>query len=215
MRTIAYVDGFNLYHRALKKTAFKWLNLHALIEAVLPATDQLAAVNYYTARVSGRRNPTAPKDQNTYLSALKTLGNLSIHFGSFQVTERWMHLSQPICFLPHGVTPYPVPEFIRVEKTEEKGSDVNLGAHLLWDAMKGSFEHAALLTNDSDLKEPLRIVVEELGLPVTLLCPVDVPAIQLRKLATDVRHIRPYLGPSQFPNPVAGLKGPLFKPSDW
>jgi uncharacterized LabA/DUF88 family protein len=215
MRTIAYVDGFNLYHRALKRTSFKWLNLRALIEAALPATNQISTINYYTARVSGRSNPTAPKDQNTYLNALKTLDGLSIYYGSFQVTEKWMYLSQPFCFLPHGITPHPVPKFVRVVKTEEKGSDVNLGVHLVRDAMKGAFEHAALLTNDSDLTEPLRIVTQELGLPVTLLCPVDTPAIQLGKLSTDVRHLVPYLGPSQFPDSVAGPKGPIHKPHDW
>jgi hypothetical protein len=26
-RTYVYVDGFNLYYRALKKTKYKWLNL--------------------------------------------------------------------------------------------------------------------------------------------------------------------------------------------
>jgi hypothetical protein len=29
-RTYVYVDGFNLYYRALRKTKFKWLNLEAL-----------------------------------------------------------------------------------------------------------------------------------------------------------------------------------------
>lgn len=215
MRTIAYVDGFNLYYRALKNTSFKWLDLQALMEAALPSQCQIATINYYTARVSGRGNSTAPKDQNTYLNALKTLNNVTIHFGSFQVTEKWMYLCQPIQFLPPGTTPHPVPDFIRVIKTEEKASDVNLGVHLVRDAMNGLFDHAALLTNDTDLKEPLRIVTKEVKLPVTLLSPVDVPAAELRRLATDARHPRPYLGPSQFPDPVAGLRGPIRKPAGW
>ena len=38
----------------------------------------------------------------------------------------------------------------------------------------------------------------------------------LRKLATHVRNLRPYLGVSQFPNPVIGPNGhPIAKPADW
>jgi len=39
------------------------------------------------------------------------------------------------------------------------------------DAFTGAFEHAVIVTNDTDLREPLRIVIEEAGLPVTLLTP--------------------------------------------
>jgi uncharacterized LabA/DUF88 family protein len=53
-----------------------------------------------------------------------------------------------------------------VDKTEEKGSDVNLASHLLRDAYTKRFEVAVLITNDSDLAEPVRIVAQEIGLPV-------------------------------------------------
>ncbi len=35
MRTIIYVDGFNLYHGALKRSSSKWLDLRALFDTVL------------------------------------------------------------------------------------------------------------------------------------------------------------------------------------
>ncbi len=160
MRTVVYVEGFNLYYRALKRTRDKWLNLLAVCEAALPKACSVVAINYYTARVSGSRNPNSPKDQNTYLRALGTLPNLSIHFGNFQVTKAWMRLVQPLQFWPCGATPFPCPDSVCVAKTEEKGSDVNLGAHLVRDAFLGGFEHAAIVTNDTDLREPLRLVVQ-------------------------------------------------------
>jgi hypothetical protein len=216
MRTFVYVDGFNLYYRALRKSRYKWLNLHALCEAALPRHCQIPAINYYTARVSGSRDPTSPKDQNTYLKALGTLPNVSIHFGSFQVTKTWMPLAQPLQFWPPGLAPFPVPETICVVKTEEKGSDVNLGAHLVRDALTGALEHAVLITNDTDLKEPLRMVVQDARLPVTLLTPTANPAGTLRALATEVRHLDSYLGVCQFPDPVIGRDGkPISKPTDW
>lgn len=216
MRTVVYVDGFNLYYRALRKTRHKWLDLQALCQAALPKACNIIAINYYTARVSGSRNPTSPKDQNAYLKALGTLPSLHIHFGNFQVTNAWMPLVQPLQFWPPGSTPNPVPDSVYVVKTEEKGSDVNLGAHLVRDAFMGVFDHAVIVTNDTDLREPLRLVAEEAGLPATLLTPVGNPAVTLKGLATDVRHLAPYLGVSQFPDPVIGRDGkPIAKPADW
>lgn len=216
MRTVVYVDGFNLYYRALKNTRHKWLNLYSVCEAALPKTCSIAAINYYTARVSGGRNPDSPKDQNAYLRALGTLPNLKVHFGNFQVTNAWMPLAEPLQFWPPGAMPYPVPASVCAVKTEEKGSDVNLGAHLVRDAFAGRFELAAIITNDTDLKEPMRMVVQEANLPVTLLTPSNNPAKSLRDLATDVRHLSPYLGVSQFPDPVIAPDGRhIAKPIDW
>lgn len=42
---------------------------------------------------------------------------------------------------------------------EEKGSDVNLASHLVRDTFRKQFEVAVLITNDSDLAEPVRIVI--------------------------------------------------------
>ncbi len=63
MRTFVYVDGFNLYYRALKGTRPKWLDLLRLSELVLPAGAQVERINYYTARVSGKRDPEMPRRQ--------------------------------------------------------------------------------------------------------------------------------------------------------
>jgi hypothetical protein len=32
LRTNVYVDGFNLYYGALRKTLFRWVNLHTLFQ---------------------------------------------------------------------------------------------------------------------------------------------------------------------------------------
>lgn len=67
------------------------------------------------------------------------------------------------------------PERVRVYKTEEKGSDVNLASHLIRNGFKHEYEQAVLITNDSDLSEPVRIVKEELGLAIGLLNPRKYP----------------------------------------
>jgi len=180
MRARVYIDGFNLYYRALKGTTNKWLDIDALADAVMPDDADIDVINYYVARISGRIDPDAPARQNAYLRAIATLSRVSITYGNFQVSKKWAGLVQPPEFrpalmLPPGTTS----DVAYVYKTEEKGSDVNLGAHLIRDAAMGRFDIAGVLTNDTDLCEPIRIVTEEFGLPVLLLTPSSKPATSL------------------------------------
>ncbi|MCY3822461.1 MAG: hypothetical protein OXG62_01155 [Nitrospinae bacterium] len=51
MRTYIYVDGFNLYYRALKRTPFKWLDLSGLFRDVLmPHHDILKIRRSFASR---------------------------------------------------------------------------------------------------------------------------------------------------------------------
>ena len=49
--TNVYIDGFNLYYRALKDTPFRWLDLRKLAEILFPQ-DTIHRVCYFTARYS-------------------------------------------------------------------------------------------------------------------------------------------------------------------
>lgn len=216
MRTIAYIDGFNLYYRALRGTAHKWLNIVDLCRASLPTACTLGHVNYYTARISGRTDPTAPVRQHAYLRALSTLPEVRTFYGKFMVNEVWAALVQPPDFRPACPAPSPHPVVARVIKTEEKGSDVNLGVHLVRDAFQNAFDAAAVLTNDTDLVEAVRIVTHEVRKPVYLLTPVSKPAASLAALAHQVRHVGPYLGISQLPAIVTTSNGrAIHKPKSW
>jgi uncharacterized LabA/DUF88 family protein len=48
--------------------------------------------------------------------------------------------------------------YIRVIKTEEKGSDVNLATELLVDGFNNDYEIAIIVSNDSDLLMPIQVV---------------------------------------------------------
>lgn len=82
-RTIIYVDGFNLYYRALKGTPYKWLNLKALASQLLRPDNRIVAIKYYTARVTGATDPGSPRRQQAYLNALHSIPEVEIHFGRF------------------------------------------------------------------------------------------------------------------------------------
>jgi len=112
-----------------------------------------------------------------------------------------------------GVNPI---QKVWVDKTEEKGSDVNLATHLLRDAYNKAFEVAVLITNDSDLLEPVRIVRHELGLPIGILNPHQHHSQKLKGEATFMKRIRQSdLAACQFPNPMRDAKGQFHKPPIW
>lgn len=207
-RANIYVDGFNLYYGALKNSPYKWLDLDTLFRTILPSYD-IHRIRYFSARISGRAgNPQAPSRQATYLRALRTLPNVSIHLGHFLTSEVFMPLAQPL--LTGQKT-------VKVIKTEEKGSDVNLATYLIVDAMRGDCDVAAVVSNDSDLCEPIRIVQQEFNLPVGLLNPHPKPSQALLNLKPAfVRSIRSGpLSASQFPAQMTDARGKFTKPTVW
>ena len=124
MQTTVYVDGFNLYYGAVKGTPYEWLNLDQLCQLLLPK-NQFTKIKYFTALVSASPNdPQKPNRQLAYLRALKTLPSVEIILGTF--------LSHNVSMLVAGGTPNS-PRYVTVIRTEEKGSDVNIAAHLIND----------------------------------------------------------------------------------
>jgi hypothetical protein len=72
MRTIVYVDGFNLYYGACRAPGRKWLDLGALCERLLP-NDAIVEIAYCTANVKkSSENPGKQDRQWTYHRTLET-----------------------------------------------------------------------------------------------------------------------------------------------
>jgi hypothetical protein len=204
--TNVYVDGFNLYYGALRKTPYKWLNIAQLCRLVLPK-HTIQEIKYFTARVKSRPDdPDIHVRQQMYLRALATIPNLRIIEGSFLTKKVHARLVAPI-----GNT-----NTALIYRTEEKGSDVNLATHLIHDGHRGSYDFAVLITNDSDVLEAIRIVRQELGYGVGILNPHRKPSVELQRVATFMRPLRRgVLAASQFPDVMADHIGPFHKPSTW
>ena len=204
----AYIDGFNLYYGCLRGTPFRWLDVRELCSRLLPNRFELQQVRYFTARmVPLSHDPSAPERQRIYLRALATVPDVSIHFGHFLKNTTYMPLANPV---PEGS------RTVKVIKTEEKGSDVNLACNLLLDAFKERCEAALVVTNDSDLLEPVRIARREFGLTVGLVPPHQRPANVLRQEADFIRSIRKStLRHSQFPASMKDMRGEFTKPQSW
>lgn len=206
-RTSVYIDAFNLYYGALKQTSCKWLNLAALCQAYLP-NNHITKIKYFTARVGARPNdPQQPVRQQTYLRALSTLPNIEIIYGHYLSHAINARLAAPI----KGQSPY-----VKVIKTEEKGSDVNLATHLLHDAHLNRFDIAVVISNDSDLLCPIQIVRTELGKPIGILNPHKKPSKALLPHLDFIKQIRQgALANCQFPDVLEDAQGRITKPAGW
>lgn len=207
MKTNIYIDGFNFYYGAVKHTPYKWLDFAQMCHLLLP-NQQINKIKYFTALVNARpHDPQQPLRQQTYLRALRTLPRLEIIFGHF--------LSSEVSMLIAGSPPN-APQYVRVVKTEEKGSDVNLATHLLNDGFKRDYEMAVIVTNDSDLLEPIKVVRYELKLPIGLLNPHRRPSRALLPHLSFIKQIRRgVLAASQFPLTMTDAQGDIHKPASW
>jgi len=204
VRVNVYIDGFNLYYGAVKRTSYRWLNIAEMCRLLLPR-DQIQQIKYFTALVNPRKSdPDQRSRQETFLRALGTIPNLSIFYGFFLTHEIMMPLAPP----DKG--------YRRVIKTEEKGSDVNLATHLLIDGFDDAYELAVVVSNDSDLLEPIKVVTQRLGKPVGILNPHKVPSVALLPHAMFVKQIRQgVLARSQFPDELTDAQGTFSKPHGW
>ena len=205
MRTFIYIDGFNLYYGAVKGTPYKWLNLDDLCRTYLdPTKNDIHKIKYFTAPVKSR--PSDPEQnirQQTFLRALKTIPHIEIILGHFLSHE----VSMP---LADGTG------YVNVIKTEEKKSDVNIAVHMLHDAYKNLYDLAVLISNDSDLSEPLRIIKEELNKKIGIINPHKKPSRELGRYAIFQKQIRAgTLAMCQFPIQIKDKHGIINKPKKW
>lgn len=207
VRLNVYVDAFNLYYGCLRKTPYKWLDLLALCQKLFPR-DEIHRIRYFTALVTSRPDdPQKPQRQQVYIRAIQTLPCVTVHLG---------HYRSGVTRMPLATPPRIGPKTVEVMKTEEKGSDVNLATYLLLDAFKRDFEVAAVISNDSDLKEPVALVRSELGLPVGVVNP-HLPKFRSYALqGTFFKQIREAaVRDSQFPPTMTDATGEIRKPADW
>jgi hypothetical protein len=204
MKANVYVDGFNLYYGAVKGTPYRWLNIAAMCRLLLPH-DQISRIKYFTALVNPRPNdPDQPARQQILFRALRTIPNLSITLGTFLTHEVMVPLAPPAS------------GYVKVIKTEEKGSDVNLATELLVDGFSNDYEIAIIISNDSDLLLPIQVVTRHLSKPVGLLNPQKHPSVALLPHVKFVKQIRSgVLAKSQFPTILSDSQGSFSKPVGW
>ena len=211
MKTNVYIDGFNLYYGCLKGTPHKWLDLAAFCQASFPPPrNHINRIRYFTAHVTAR-----PNDPQRRAAA-----NLSSSLADHSAPD------DPPRQLPGKATRMPLhpppatgPKTVQVMKSEEKGSDVNIATYLLVDAFDDDYEAAVVVSNDSDLAEPIRLVRQKFRKKVVILHPCRPGrsrSFELRKVATKSLNVdASLLGACQFSPTLTDANGTIHKPAKW
>lgn len=218
---IVYIDGFNLYYGLLRGTEHRWLDLQALFEQLLPAYDVIK-IRYFTARIkkgASPADPTAPDRQKAYLNALRSLAKVEVIEGNFMIHKsyaRRRYRAKLFGFIP---TPRALRDrhIVPIWKVEEKGSDVNLGAYLVLDAAKGMADLQVLVTSDSDLVEPVRIVTREFKQEIALCFPHGKQSRALDRIPHKFTLwiSNGALARNQLANPIRVAGADYYRPNTW
>lgn len=211
---ITYIDGFNLYHGMLNKGwgHYKWLDLNAFSESLVPAKHDLALTRYFTSRIKGDQ---AKHDRQVrYISALRAhLGNkLDVKYGSFQFfPSHCKHCGNKPVYCQNCANEY--------SKPNEKKTDVNIATYLLVDCIDKNTNCVVLIAGDTDY-EPVLIELARLFPKVTRIVafPPKRRNPKLFGLCDSWFDIsEDSFSKCQLPNPVTSSKtGKLYhKPSVW
>ena len=212
MTTNVYIDGFNLYYGALKYRwpQYKWLDLESFCESLLPDRT-VNRIRYFSARFRRAQVSAGTRRRHqTYLRALRTLPRVDIHLGTF--------LSHPVR-MPLVNPPASGSSSVLVQKTEEKGTDVNLVSHLLLDCFRQDFDEAVVISNDSDMATAVEMVMKEYGKSVGVINPGTrknassyLQGVASWSYATINRR---HFANNQFGHTLTDCKGTFSKPPSW
>lgn len=194
-----FIDGFNLYH-SIKENAkeCKWLDLHSLCKKFILEGESIQDIFYFTALPTWNADKT--NKHKIYIKALRTKFITPV-YGKFKIVSKCCHLCGKL---------YPT--------HEEKQSDVNIAMFLFAEAMKDSFDTAIIISGDSDLIPPIRMLQEHFpSKKIGVLIPYSRCATELKNIADFSSKIKKeHLIKSLFPKEIILEDNSKIKcPDNW
>lgn len=202
LRAIVYIDGYNLYYglRSAYNGKYKWLDLQALAQSLIHPNMELKTVKYFTA-ISKGSEATRLK-QEIYLHALATYCNkLEIIYG------RFLKKSKQCRNCANQYMSY-----------EEKETDVNIACQILNDAHLNNYDYCYVVSGDSDLVPPLKIVRQNfIDKKIIVANPPKRKNTKLCNTANGSFFIsKSQIKNNQLPQSITNDRGnQLTKPADW
>lgn len=225
MKTIAYIDGYNLYYGCLKHSKDKWLDLYKLfslriLHAQAPASE-LVSLKFFTADIKAKiasNGQAAQHAQQAYHRALEQLypDHIRIIKGYYALEKACLPIyQQPPCKTAR----------VDVWKLEEKQTDVNIALEAYRDAAKGRAEQLVFVSNDTDLAPALAAIRDDFAsdIKIGVVLPIRKSTHgrpgneQLSQYADWTRrHITDEeLAACQLPVKIPTQKKPIVKPEYW
>ena len=225
MKTICYVDGFNLYYGCLKQTTYKWLDLDLLLRNLLIEQNpqiELIQVKYFTSDIKAQlasHGAAAHQAQQDYQRAL------TLRMGHRLKIVKGFHSLTKGSMLSYQVPPSKAKR-VDVWRLEEKETDVNIALEAFRDAIYKKADQLVFVSNDSDLAPIFRSIGEEsLSIKIGVIFPilrqldqVSRPGnVTLSGLADWTRRYlhENELARSQLPILIPTKRKPIRKPEHW
>ena len=224
IKTIAYVDGFNLYFGSLRGTAHRWLDLSALVKRLCHEQNpdcELLSIKYYTADIKAKlssHGEASCKAQQDYLLSLQAYSKsngipLKVVKGKYNIQPKEYYAHQePVDFNQKQA----------VWVAEEKQTDVAIAVDLLCDAFDNHCDQVVIFSNDSDLAPALSVVKfrwpdMKIGVVAPIRGEGRQPSADLKAIADWTRHgiKEQELETAQLPNKVITRKRAILKPEHW
>ena len=212
MKTIAYIDGFNLHYGLLRETRFLWLDLEKLVQALLTDKYEVQKIKYFTARIrSDRFSVISPHDQSCYLEVLSSKPRVKIIEGYYRTFRAKLPFAKEPCTSCGKV------KYATVWKTEEKKSDVNLAVEMVSDAYENNADAFVLVSGDADHSAALSVARHLHHKTTVVFNPHEGECAELRRFSTFYKNIpRDLPARCQLPDVVPLPNGrTIHRPSAW
>lgn len=208
-RAAFFIDGFNLYHAIddLDKPHLKWLDLWSLSGRLIPQRSETLVSVIYCSALATHMRPKMLRHR-IYIAALEASGVKCV-MGKFK-------RKPPVRCNECGNS---------WRSHEEKESDVNLAIHLLDGAHLNAFDHAYLVTADSDLRAAVRMCRERFpDKKITSVAPPGkslhagaIAQLTTGKINIDESHLAASLFPKTVPDKhgaAAAVRPDAYTPPD-
>lgn len=231
MKTVVYIDGFNLFYGCLKGTNDKWLDLVKLSNKILKEQHpsiEIVKIKFFTANILSRfssKKDAAHIAQQSYHRALEHLypEDLEIIKGDFSCgLSSSIKYSKPVDTSEENR--------VFVWKLEEKKSDVAIALNAYRDVSQGQIDQVVFITNDSDMEPALEFIRQDfgerclIGLIAATRKPTDDRGHGMnyanKSLSNLADWTRSYitddeLSGSQLDEKIPTMKRPIEKPDYW
>ena len=157
-KVICLVDGLNLYYpiKATGRGYLKWLNLNLLVAEWLKSNEELVEIRYYNAPPLVHKPSSARlKNYNNYVSLLENDG-IVVVAGKHKFRETTLSAKAgtwvPVLIdgKKHNAVLSKDTRISGITR-EEKMTDVNMATDLVGLAYRNRYDHAILISGDSDL----------------------------------------------------------------
>lgn len=225
LRTIAYIDGYNLYYGCLHGSPYKWLDVvtlcRNLVHAQNPASE-LVQVKFFTADVKSRLSRHGLQGQISQQSYHRALSG-RYPSETLEVIKGYHITHRAKLPLYDKDKPVSIENKVAVWHTEEKQTDINIALHMVEDTIDRRCDQVMLFTSDSDLAPALAMVKRRAPtMHIGLVLPrreeeIRAPNRTLSAIASWTRDAirNDELESAQLPNMVSTHKKPAIKPEYW